>query len=117
NEVVETAYTLEDLVGVALGPVVVNGLYPPIEGLDVDPEAAAAEAGVHLRPGEAASLAAAAAFRASRTALQTGQLARLAEALPLPQLRLPFLFSSQVGPAEVEVLATALRRGVEALPG
>src|SRR5438270_10109077 len=55
NEVVETAFKLEDKVGVSLSPVVVNGMYPPIEGLDVDPEEAAAEAGVFLRPGEAES--------------------------------------------------------------
>jgi len=35
NELVETAYSLEDEVGVSLGPVVVNGLYPEIDGLDV----------------------------------------------------------------------------------
>ncbi|MGH9280855.1 MAG: ArsA family ATPase, partial [Acidimicrobiales bacterium] len=53
NEVVETAFTLEDQVGVALGPVVVNGLYPSLPGLDVDPVAAAAAADVGLRRGEA----------------------------------------------------------------
>ncbi|MFI5044389.1 MAG: ArsA family ATPase, partial [Acidimicrobiales bacterium] len=30
NELVETAYSLEDQVGVALGPVVVNGVYPDL---------------------------------------------------------------------------------------
>lgn len=33
NEVIETAYQLEDEVGVKLGPVVINGLYPPLPGL------------------------------------------------------------------------------------
>ena len=37
NELVETAYSLEDRVGVQLGPVIVNGLYPVLEGLDADP--------------------------------------------------------------------------------
>ena len=41
NELVETAFSLEDEVGVSLGPVVVNGLYPPRPGLDADPAAAA----------------------------------------------------------------------------
>ena len=41
NELIETAYSLEDKVGVSLGPVVVNGLYPEIDGLDADPSAAA----------------------------------------------------------------------------
>src|SRR5439155_1348294 len=38
NELVETAFALEDRVGVSLGPVVVNGIYPELDGLDVDPE-------------------------------------------------------------------------------
>ncbi|MHB1139355.1 MAG: ArsA-related P-loop ATPase, partial [Microthrixaceae bacterium] len=36
NELVETAYSLEDEVGLSLGPVVVNGLYPELAGLDRD---------------------------------------------------------------------------------
>lgn len=117
NEVVETAYKLEDRVGVSLAPVVVNGLYPPVDGLDVDPGAEAARAGVHLRAGEADALAGAARFRSSRTALQVEQVERLAKALPLPQLQLPFLFTTEVGPAEVEALAEALARAVGDLPG
>ena len=30
NEVIEAAYQLEDKVGIALGPVIVNGCYPPL---------------------------------------------------------------------------------------
>lgn len=116
NEAVDTAYALEDRVGVSLAPVVVNGLYPPLEGLGADPTAAAAEAGVTLHPGEAEALAAAAGFRAHRTALQGGQVQRLATALPLPQLRLPLLFTTDVGPAEVDRLADALVDAVGALP-
>ena len=115
NEVVETAFTLEDQVGIDLGPVVVNGLYPVVEGLDVDPVAAAEEAGVGLRPGEADALRAAARFRAGRQELQNGQVARLAEALPLPQLRLPALFTAEIGLAEVDELADALAASVVGL--
>lgn len=116
NEVVEAAYTLEDRVGVNLAPVVMNGLYPPLEGLDVDPTEAAVAAGAHLRPGEADALVAAVRFRHSRTALQAEQVARLARALPLSQLPLPFLFTTEIGPAEVDVLAAALAAGVRGLP-
>ena len=108
NELVETAYSLEDQVGVALGPVVVNGLYPDRPGLEVAPAAAATEAGVELRPGEAEALAAAADFRSHRVGLQTEQVARLAGQLPLPQLRLPFLFGAELGPAELDLLAARL---------
>jgi anion-transporting ArsA/GET3 family ATPase len=116
NEVVETAFKLEDRVGVKLGPVVVNGLYPPMSGLSEDPAAAAEEAGVRLAPAEVDSLRAAAQFRNQRERLQEEQVRRLDEALPLPQLRLPFLFTTEVGRSEIDLLAVALTAAVEALP-
>ncbi|MCU1452246.1 MAG: Oxyanion-translocating ATPase [Acidimicrobiales bacterium] len=115
NELVETAYSLEDRVGVSLGPVVVNGLYPELSGLAATPAAAATSAGTSLRRGEAASLSAAAGFRQDRMALQREQLTRLADALPLPQLRLPYLFDAELGPPQLDQLATDLLRGIEAM--
>ena len=115
NELVETAFSLEDQVGVGLGPVVVNGLYEDLDGLDADPVAAAAEAGVTLRPGEAGVLAAAADFRRHRIELQAEQVQRLSERLPLPQVRLPFLFQSEIGSAEVDVLARSVLASIEGL--
>ena len=41
NELIETAYRFEDLVGVALAPVVVNACYPVLTHLLADPVAAA----------------------------------------------------------------------------
>jgi len=114
NELVETAYSLEDEVGVSLGPVVVNGLYAPVRGLDVDPATAASEAGASLRAGEADALAAAAAFRRDRVALQAEQVARLDDALPLPQLRLPFLFEAELDPAGLDLLARTVLEGLDA---
>ena len=99
---------LEDRVGVKLGPVVVNGLYPELPGLNVDPVDAAAAAHAELDPRDADALRAAAAFRRHRLGLQTEQAARLAEALPLPQLQLPFLFTDRIGPAELDELAGAM---------
>ena len=117
NELVDTAYALEDRVGVALGPVVVNGVYPPLAGLDVDPLDAAAEAGIGLDPEEAEALRAAAAFRHQRVELQQQQTARLADVLPLPQLAVPFLFTDRLGRPELERLAHALTDAVSALGG
>lgn len=108
NEAIETAYSLEDRVGVGLGPIVVNGVYPESNDLDVDPVEVAEEAGVTLRPGEARALVEAAVFRHERTALQRDQLMRLQSELPLPQLRMPFLFTASIGPAEVDELARVL---------
>ena len=116
NELVETAFQLEDRVGVSLAPVVVNGLYPELAGLATDPEVAAAAAGTTLRQGEAASMAAAAEFRLERMELQTDQVGRLASSLPLPQLRLPYLFDAELGPDQLDELADALLADIEAMP-
>ncbi len=107
NEAVETAFALEDRVGVDLGPVVVNGLYPVLE-LEADTSAAG--------PDDAGTLAAAAEFRARRQELQQAQVARLAAALPLPQIHLPSLFTVDLVPADVDHLAAALAAGIERLP-
>ena len=120
NEAVETAFSLEDRVGIGLGPIVVNGLYPQVVGLvpdEVAVAAAATDADVALRRGEAVALASAARFRLDRTALQEEQVARLEAQLPLPQLRLPFLFPAEIGPSELDELARAMLGEIEALAG
>ncbi|MCU1492171.1 MAG: hypothetical protein JWM85_3576, partial [Acidimicrobiaceae bacterium] len=58
----------------------------------------------------------AAEFRLARQAAQAEQLERLSQALPLAQVRLPFLFVGSLGPAEVERLAEELSAGFAALP-
>ncbi|MEO6627386.1 MAG: ArsA-related P-loop ATPase, partial [Aquihabitans sp.] len=115
NELVETAYQLEDRVGVSLGPVVVNGCYPELPGLHADPTSAAKLAGTSLRKGEAGALSAAAAFRNERMTLQLHQTERLGEALPLPQIALPYLFDAEIGLTQLDELATALLTGVAGL--
>ncbi|MET0901788.1 MAG: ArsA-related P-loop ATPase [Acidimicrobiales bacterium] len=116
NELVDTAFSLEDRVGVGLGPVVVNGHYDEVLGIDADPAAAADVSGTSLRRGEAKALADAAAFRRDRMALQEEQTDRLADQLPLAQIRLPYVFTSEIGPAELDHLADRLIAEVEALP-
>jgi anion-transporting ArsA/GET3 family ATPase len=115
NELVETAYSLEDEVGIMLGPVVMNGLYRRLDGIDRDPVDAAKEAGAFLHPGEAEALRAASRFRIKRTELQREQLDRLAERLPLPQICLPYVFSADLGPQHVDELAAAFTSGIEEL--
>lgn len=124
NEVAETAYALEDRVGVKLGPVVVNGLYPRLDGLDIDlgptgtgvaPGSRAESPDGPLSPDQIELLEEAARFRLGRERLQAEQLQRLAAALPLPQLHLPFLFGASIGRPEVDVLAGVLSEQVEAL--
>jgi len=116
NELVDTAFSLEDRVGVGLGPVVVNGHYDDLPGLTSDPDVAAEAAGTTLRKGEGRALAAAAAFRRDRMALQDEQTTRLAEQLPLAQIRLPFVFTAEIGPSELDHLADRLLAEIETLP-
>lgn len=119
TEVAETAFYLEDRIGVALGPVVVNGVYPAtavpvgIDAPGIQNEAALLDVFVSDR--EATDLARAADFRVTRTRVQVDQVERLGRILPLPQINLPFLFSGGVGPDELELLTTAFADGVTAL--
>lgn len=116
NELIQTAYSLEDEVGVALGPVVVNGVVADLPGLDADPVVAAADAGVTLLAGEAELLSSAATFRRARMELQRTQLDRMAEELPLPQLQLPYLVTSQLDRDHLDHLAHRLLESVAELP-
>lgn len=114
TELVETAFSLEDEVGVALGPLVVNAVWPPLAGLDQEPGALAGVAAD--RPAVAAGLRSAAAFRRARCDDQQAQLARLARELPLPRIVLPQVFSDHLGPDDLGVLADALAEQAT-LPG
>jgi arsenite-transporting ATPase len=116
NEVIEAAYQLEDKVGIALGPVIINGCYPALAGLSTPAGEALAAAGVSLDPALVSSLEEARRFRLTREELQQEQLQRLARELPLPQLRVPFLFTDSIGPRELDSLSDALATGVQALP-
>jgi anion-transporting ArsA/GET3 family ATPase len=107
NEAVDTAFHLEDRAGVRLAPIVVNGMWPHLD-LPTDVGQAAERAGAELAPTDLDLLGRAAAFRRQRQRLQDEQIARLAERLPLPQLRLPFLFTTELGPGDVATLAAAL---------
>jgi anion-transporting ArsA/GET3 family ATPase len=85
-----------------------DGLPPanaPLAGL-------ASASGVILSPGELANLSAALELRRQRQESQAAQVARLAEELPLPQLELPFCFSTELGPAELEGLTDAFAASV-----
>ena len=90
---------MEDEVGLALGPVVINGILPRIEGLD------AVEAPPDLTADEAADVQLAAALRRDRQSLQAEQLDRLETQLPLAQIRLPQLFTTEIGLPELIELA------------
>jgi hypothetical protein len=116
NEVVDAAYQLEDKVGITLGPIIVNGCYPSVPGLEVPAAEAAEAAGVALDGELRDALDAASSFRRTREELQQEQIGRLAHELPLPELRVPFAFTATIGPKELQVLADALAAGIATLP-
>lgn len=114
NELTETAFTVEDEIGVRLTPIVVNSVLPDLSGLDTD--VAESREARELTPGAVGDLALAARFRSSRARLQRDQLARLGELLPLEQILLPHLFGPTIGPAEIEKLADEILDQIEKLP-
>jgi anion-transporting ArsA/GET3 family ATPase len=118
NELVDTAFQLEDRIGVQLGPVVVNACYPePGAPASVEEvQRLADDLGVFVSPREATDLVGAAEFRRERHSLQQQQADRLATRLPLPQVRLPFLFTAELGLPEIDILAATFAAQIDALP-
>ncbi len=102
NEVVETAFALEEEVGVQLGPVVVNALD---RGVELPDES---ELSGRVLPTE---VLAAAEFRRSRRTMEREELARLTDELPLEQVRLPALPVAGLTADDVERLAGPLTAG------
>ena len=98
NEVVETAYSLEDRVGGRLGPVVVNAVD---DGTMLDTGAAAA----------GSALRAAAEFRNARRAMHARECRRLADDLSLPQVHLPLVPGAHLDHDGIEHLVDATRVG------
>jgi len=110
TELIETAFTIEDEVGVHLAPVVVNSVWPEIKGL----EKAAGETG--KRANEARdNRRTAAEYRLARQQQQRSEIDRLAAGLPLPQIELPFVFTTDLGRSDLDLLADVLIDQAEAL--
>ncbi len=102
NELIETAYAVEERVGVQLGPVIVNGVDP---GGQID---------IVRAP---AALRDAALFRNHRRASQRAELDRLSGDLALAQMTLPQLPVAGISAVDLEPLTAALFEQIERLPG
>ena len=98
TETVDTALTIEDEIGVALGPVVVNRQLAPDD--------------VGEEPCTSPELRASLEFYRSRRSLQLESIATLHELLPLPRIDLPDVDHGDV----VEVLAQTIAKLDEVTP-
>jgi anion-transporting ArsA/GET3 family ATPase len=110
----ETEETIETLskMGVALGPIVMNGVWPEIRALGKEPaqtlRAAAAGAGVDLTDDAIGVLADVATTHARRARNQRKAMKLLASDVSLAQIELPYLFTERMGRPEVEQLSGML---------
>jgi arsenite-transporting ATPase len=105
NEVVETAFALEDDVGVQLGPIVINGVDTGVPLPSIKKAAAARR---NLDADAAAVIAEAAAFRRSRRAMERTEIERLSTELPLEQITLPAQLVAGLTAADIDRLADHL---------
>jgi anion-transporting ArsA/GET3 family ATPase len=105
SEAVDLHRALVGEMGLPMSRVVVNAILPEL--FDASEE----DAILGAKPaGDVESLVASARSRIIRTRLQRVQLERLARALPLPQVRLPFAYGPDFGRAAVELLAQEIGR-------
>ena len=108
NEVIELAYEVEEDLGLALAPLVVNACWPDRAALALTPAAAAKRSDRSLSAGDRAALTESSRFGSARRAVQREQLSRLDTDLPLPRITLPRLATPRLTPAHLDQLAEAL---------
>jgi arsenite-transporting ATPase len=108
NEAIELAFDLDDDLGLALAPLVVNACWPERPGLAMTASAAAKRQGVTLPAATKRALDDVSRFGQARFDAQRAQFARLDEALPLPRVHLPRLPVARLLPHHLGQLAEAL---------
>jgi len=111
NETVETAFRLEDRVGVRLAPVIVNAVDAGAGDIHSPGRLSDLLAGVSVDDRDAEALGAAARFRDDWRAVQEAAIAQLAESLPLDQLHVPLVTGAVLGAEAIGTLARSVRDG------
>ena len=111
NETVETAFRLEDRVGVRLAPVIVNAVDAGAGDIHSPGRLSDLLAGVSVDDRDAEALGAAARFRDDWRAVQEAAIAQLAESLPLDQLHVPFVTGAVLDAEAIGTLARSVRDG------
>jgi arsenite-transporting ATPase len=101
NEVIETAATLADRVGVRLGPIVIN----EVDTRTDVPEPSTVKLG---RGADARALRSAAEFRRARRAMQDEEISRLEQAITMPHVDLVSLPVAGLDADHIRTLASSL---------
>ncbi len=105
NETIETAFALEEVVGIRLGPIVVN----ETDRGDALPDAETTDGLVAELPAAvAAAVTSAAAFRRSRRAMEAEAFERLGAGLPIRSVSIPALPVAGLSAADIDILADHL---------
>ncbi len=114
SELIETAFSLEDDVGIALAPLVVNSVTPSIPGLES--ELKALDKSLKKKsPTLDHARSRAAHHRLRQEATQRSEIERLTTELPLPRIELPRLVRAGLGRADISALADALQSQIDEL--
>ena len=108
NEVVELAYDIEEDLGIALAPVVVNACWPDRTALASAPATAAGCTAVKLTAADKRALEFSNQFGNARLDVQREQLRRLRGLLAIPSIQLPRIPSPRLSPNDLELLVHAL---------
>jgi len=126
NETIETAYRLEEEIGLHLGPVLVNRVLPRTRHPDPGPDDRGPDDRGPDRPGDRTiheagmdpallqAVQRAGDFTRRRRDAQRRQLLRLAERLPLPRLEVAHRSGNGPGPDDLGALAEELLDGLRA---
>ena len=101
NEVIELAFDIEEDLGIALAPIIINACWPDRAGL-------ALATNGKLSADDRRALTTSNLFGAARLEVQREQLTRLATALAIPSIRLPRLPTPRLTADDLELLVDAL---------
>jgi hypothetical protein len=114
NEAIELSKKATEKVGVTLGPLVINALYPPrfVTGVSARALVALPE---NVDDDGLQPLVTSARTAQRRRELNDRYVERLRRELPVPQAQLPDLFTADFGPRAIEDLAARLEPQLAAL--
>lgn len=111
RETIEAVDTLRKM-GLSIGPLVVNGMWPPIEKLGADAaktlRSAIDDANIDLSDLAVEQLAIVASAQARRARNQRKAVKDLRAAIDLPRIELPTLFARQMDREQIDRLATLI---------